>query len=175
MMSNLKAVAGNILKERKPWAEIVDRSAFSKPANFAEASGRLRKNAAYFRVNYFIVLSLITFVCFAFNPYSLFVLAALAFAWAFVFIIRPAPITIGGRTFSDKEKFIALSAISGVVVFFLTSVGTVLFTAIGISLTAIGIHGACRQPDDLFTEEAEQQGGLLGFLTAPTAPAGSIV
>lgn len=59
----------------------------------------------------------------------------------------------------------------------LCSVGTILFTAIGISLTAIGLHGACRQPDDLFTDEAEQQGGLLGFLTAPTgvASAGNMV
>ncbi len=33
--------------------------------------------------------------------------------------------------------------------------GTVLFTALGISCAAIGIHGAFRQPDDLFTDEAE--------------------
>ena len=35
------------------------------------------------------------------------------------------------------------------------SVGTVLFTALGISCAAIGLHGAFRQPDDLFTDEAE--------------------
>lgn len=35
------------------------------------------------------------------------------------------------------------------------SVGTVLFTALGISCAAIGLHGALRQPDDLFTDEAE--------------------
>ena len=35
------------------------------------------------------------------------------------------------------------------------SVGTKLFTALGISCAAIALHGAFRQPDDLFTDEAE--------------------
>lgn len=35
------------------------------------------------------------------------------------------------------------------------SVGTVLFTALGISFVAIALHGALRQPDDLFTDEPE--------------------
>ena len=35
------------------------------------------------------------------------------------------------------------------------SVGTVLFTALGISFAAIALHGAFRQPDDLFTDEPE--------------------
>ena len=47
------------------------------------------------------------------------------------------------------------------------SVGTILFTAIGISLSAISIHGAFRQPDDLFSDEAEQQIGFLSFLKGP--------
>jgi hypothetical protein len=35
------------------------------------------------------------------------------------------------------------------------SVGTVLFTALGISVATICAHGAFRVPDDLFTDEAE--------------------
>ena len=35
------------------------------------------------------------------------------------------------------------------------SVGTLLFTALGISFAAIAVHGALRQPDDLFTDEPE--------------------
>ena len=35
------------------------------------------------------------------------------------------------------------------------SVGIKLFTALGISCAAIALHGAFRQPDDLFTDEAE--------------------
>jgi hypothetical protein len=35
------------------------------------------------------------------------------------------------------------------------SVGTVLFTALGISVAAIALHGSFRVPDDLFTDEIE--------------------
>lgn len=34
-------------------------------------------------------------------------------------------------------------------------VGTILFTALGISVAAIALHGCMRVPDDLFTDEAE--------------------
>ncbi len=45
------------------------------------------------------------------------------------------------------------------------SIGTVLFYALGISLVAVGIHGAMRVPDDLFLDEPEVcvlGGGCLG-------------
>jgi hypothetical protein len=34
-------------------------------------------------------------------------------------------------------------------------VGTILFTAIGISLVVIAAHGAFRVPDDLFLDDSE--------------------
>ena len=34
-------------------------------------------------------------------------------------------------------------------------VGTILFTALGISVAAIALHACMRVPDDLFTDEAE--------------------
>ncbi|DBA83988.1 TPA: hypothetical protein ACH3X1_006477 [Trebouxia sp. C0004] len=140
---NLKSAALNVLKERKPWSEMVDRSSFARPANLAEATGRLRKNANYFKVNYLVVIVTITAVTMALYPTSLIVLGLLALAWLYLFVIRSSPLVIGGRTFN---------------------VGTVLFIALGISCAAIGIHGAFRQPDDLFTDEAEsQQGGIFGL------------
>eukprot|EP00891_Asterochloris_glomerata_P005332 jgi/Astpho2/5332/e_gw1.00075.120.1_t len=146
---------------------MVDRNSFSRPTSLAEAGSRLKKNLAYFRINYLVVLLLITVVCMALNPTSLLVLAGLAVGWMYLFVLRATPLVIGGRTISDREKFIGMSAISGVIIFFLTSVGTILFTAIGISLSAISIHGAFRQPDDLFSDEAEQQIGFLSFLKGP--------
>lgn len=64
-----------------------------------QATGRLRKNAAYFRVNYLIFVSLVTLVCFGFHPTSLIVVAFLAMAWAYLFLVRQAPIVLAGRTF----------------------------------------------------------------------------
>ncbi|KAI8570653.1 hypothetical protein RHMOL_Rhmol01G0052500 [Rhododendron molle] len=39
------------LSHRRPWTELVDRSAFSKPESLSESTLRIRKNYAYFRVN----------------------------------------------------------------------------------------------------------------------------
>ncbi|CAL8463503.1 g3037 [Coccomyxa elongata] len=168
--NRFKDLIGGIFKERKPWAELADRTAFSRPATLSEATGRLRKNAHYFKVNYLIVMLSVTFITLALNPTSLIALAFLTMAWVYLFVVRQAPIVIGGRTFSEREKFIGISIITVIVIFFLTSVGTVLFTALGISVAAIALHGSFRVPDDLFTDEIEGTSpDLLSFLTAPAA------
>ena len=64
-----------------------------------QATGRLRKNAAYFRVNYLVFVGIVTAVCFGFHPTSLIVLAFLGMAWVYLFLIRQAPIVLGGRVF----------------------------------------------------------------------------
>ena len=64
-----------------------------------QAAGRLRKNAAYFRVNYLVFVGIVTAVCFGFHPTSLIVLAFLGMAWVYLFLIRQAPIVLGGRVF----------------------------------------------------------------------------
>lgn len=107
----------------------------------------------------------------AVNPAALAVVALLGACWAWLFGVRTAPLVINGRQFSEREALVGAAAASAVVVFFLTSVGTVLFTALGISVAAIAAHGATRVPDELFTDEIEGAGGaggaggLLGLLT----------
>ena len=64
-----------------------------------QATGRLRKNAHYFKVNYLIMVFTVTLVTLAFNPTSFIVLGLLATAWIYLFVVRASPIVIGGRTF----------------------------------------------------------------------------
>lgn len=47
------------------------------------------------------------------------------------------------------------------------SVGTVLFTALGISVAAIALHGGLRVPDDLFTDEVEVSPQHTFYLRMP--------
>lgn len=133
-----------------------------------KATARIRKNAAYFRVNYGLVIAGVTAAAMAVNPAALAVVAILGACWAWLFGVRTAPLVINGRQFSERETLVGAAAVSAVVVFFLTSVGTVLFTALGISVAAIAAHGATRVPDELFTDEIEGSsggaGGLLGLL-----------
>ncbi|KAL4419501.1 hypothetical protein ABPG77_002287 [Micractinium sp. CCAP 211/92] len=175
--SKLKDNAAQSFKEAKPWAEVFDRTAFAKPAGMAEATGRLRKNVAYFKVNYGIVAVGTTALVMFMNPWSLIVLAVLALVWGYSYIVRTTPFVVGGRELSDREKFLALSGFSLVVIFFLTSVGSTLFYALGLSMLLIGAHAALRVPDDLFLDEAPEQqgGGFLSLLTGGSKPVAAVV
>ena len=64
-----------------------------------QATGRLKKNAAYFRVNYLTFMLVVTVTCMLLNPTSLLVLGLLAMLWAYFFGVRTSPVVIGGRTF----------------------------------------------------------------------------
>lgn len=169
VLARLKDYGGSIFKAKKPWAEVVDRNAFSKPANVGEAANRLRKNANYFKVNYLIVMLVTTAVTFVMHPSSLLVLAMLMGGWIYVFLMRTAPLQIGGRTLSEREKLLGMSAVSFITIFFLTSVGTVFFSALSLSIAVIAAHGAFREPDNLFLDSDETSGqqSLLSIFTNP--------
>ncbi|ESW11493.1 hypothetical protein PHAVU_008G034800 [Phaseolus vulgaris] len=173
-INNLSASLRHGLDQRRPWAELADRSAFSKPESFSEATLRVRKNFSYFRVNYYAVVSLILVISLLTNPFSLVLLAGLLASWTFLYLFRPSdqPLVILGRTFSDFETLAILSALT-VFVVFLTSVGSVLISALMLGVAAICLHGAFRVPEDLFLDEqdASQTTGFLSFLRGPAAAA----
>eukprot|EP00887_Chlorella_sp_A99_P007819 scaffold20.g7819.t1 len=176
LVQRLKDNAATAFKEAKPWGEVLDRNSIGKPANMAEATGRMRKNVAYFKTNYAIVTVGTTALVMFLNPWSIIVLACLALVWFWAYIIKTGPLVLGGRELSERERFLALSGGSLVVIFFLTSVGATLFYALGLSMLLIGAHAALRVPDDLFLDEAPESGGFLSLLTggAPRQPTGAV-
>lgn len=144
-----------------------------RPDPFFQALGRLRKNFAYFRVNYGIVGVGTTALVMLLHPWSIVVLAMLASVWFYAYLVRSTPLSFNGRELTEREKFLSLSIASLVVVFLLTSVGTVLFYALGLSALVIGLHGALHVPDDLFLDEVPdtQAPGLLSMFTGGANPA----
>ena len=61
-------------------------------------------------------------------------MAAIVAAWGYLFMVRTEPLVIAGRMVSDREKLIGASSASVIVVFFLTGVGSILFSALSIGL-----------------------------------------
>lgn len=166
----LTTISENIrfgLANRRPWLELADRSAFSKPESISEATLRLRKNYNYFRTNYLTIVTAVLAISLLSNPFSLFLLSGLLAAWLFLYVFRQSsdpPIVLFGRQFSDRESLLFL-IVSTVAVIFLTSVGSVLVSALMIGVAIVSLHGAFRAPEDLFVDEQEPQGGVPGFLT----------
>lgn len=156
----------NGLSQRRPWAELADRSAFNKPESFSEAALRVRKNYSYFRVNYLtVIVSVLAFSLLS-HPLSLLLLLGLLCSWLFLYLFRPSdqPLVLFGRTYSDRET-LGLLIVFSVVVVFLTSVGSVLISALMVGIAIVCAHGAFRVPEDLFMDEQDPAAtGFLSFL-----------
>ncbi|KAL5205096.1 hypothetical protein ABZP36_009967 [Zizania latifolia] len=163
------------LSGARPWPELVDRSALSRPDSLSDATARLRKNLAYFRVNYAAVVALSLAAALLSHPFSLAALLALLAAWCFLYLLQPAdapPLAAFGRTFSDRETLGGLIVASAFVVF-LTSLGYLIFSALALGAALVCAHGAFHVPEDLFFDEPAQANGgasanLLSFITNAT-------
>ncbi|TYH14144.1 hypothetical protein ES288_A06G195900v1 [Gossypium darwinii] len=154
------------LSQRRPWYELIDRSAMALPDNLTDAYSRIRKNLSYFKVNYITLLVVVLAFSILSHPLSLLVLLGLLAAWVFLYLFRPSdqPLVVFGRTFSDRETLGALVVLT-VFVVFLTSVGSLLISALLVGVAIVCIHGAFRVPEDLFLDDQEPaNSGFLSFL-----------
>ncbi|XP_074270721.1 PRA1 family protein B3-like [Silene latifolia] len=161
------------LTNRRPWSELTDRTAFSKPDSLTDATSRLRKNYSYFRINYLALISLTLAATLVTHPFSLFTLAAVIAAWFFLYLFKPSdqPLILFNREFSDKETLGILTVIT-VFAVFLTSVASVLMSALVIGVGIVCVHGAFRVPEDLFLDDQESVSGpSVGFLSFLSATA----
>ncbi|OVA07831.1 Prenylated rab acceptor PRA1 [Macleaya cordata] len=165
-ISRLSDSVRHAFSQRRPWMELIDRSALNRPDSVSEAASRVRKNFSYFRINYFTLLASVLALSLLSHPFSLFVLLCLLASWLFLYIFRPSdqPLVFFGRTFSDRETLGILIVLT-IVVVFLTSVGSLLISALMIGLAIVCVHGAFRVPEDLFLDDQEPAAtGFLSFL-----------
>lgn len=157
------------LAQKRPWAEVADRTQMAKPESFSEAITRARKNWFYFRINYALVMTGVVALSLIFNPGSLFFLLALLAGWTYLYLVRTEPLVVFGRTFSEREVLLGMSLFS-LIMIFMTNVGSILISALMIGAALCFAHGAYRVPDDLFLDEQETTGGILSFLSSATVP-----
>ena len=152
--------------QRRPWSELIDRNYLARPDSLSEAATRIRKNLSYFKVNYITLLALILAFSLLSHPLSLLVLLSLLASWIFLYLFRPSdqPLVILGRTFSDRET-LGILVVLTIAVIFLTSVGSLMISALMVGLALVCAHGAFRVPDDLFLDDQEPaNAGFLSFL-----------
>lgn len=166
-ISNITETVRTGLAARRPWTELVDRSAFSKPDSISDATTRIRKNYTYFKVNYLSVIAIVLAFSLLTNPFSLIILLGLLASWLFLYLFRPSdqPLVVFNRSFSERET-LGILILSTIVVVFLTSVGSILISALMIGVAIVCAHGAFRAPEDLFLDEQDQSNtGFLSFIS----------
>ncbi|GLT31525.1 hypothetical protein SLA2020_062560 [Shorea laevis] len=165
-ISRLSSSIRHGLSQRRPWTELIDRTSMSRPDSLSEAYSRIRKNLSYFKVNYVTLLAVVLAFSLLSHPLSLLVLLGLLAAWLFLYLFRPSdqPLVLFGRTFSDRETLGVLVVLTAFVVF-LTSVGSLLMSALMVGAAIVCLHGAFRVPEDLFLDDQEPVNtGFLSFL-----------
>ncbi|XP_011014543.1 PREDICTED: PRA1 family protein B3-like [Populus euphratica] len=160
------------LSHRRPWLELVDRTAFSRPLSLSDATTRVRKNFSYFKVNYLTILAIVLAFSLLSHPFSLLTLLSLVAAWLGLYAFRPSdqPLVVLGRTMSNREVLGILVLVT-VIVVFLTSVGSLIITAVLVGVGIVCVHGAFRDPEDLFMDDQDIAGstGLFSFIGGPSA------
>ena len=127
----------------------------------------MQKNLNYFKINYILFTTAILAAFILYHPTSLLILSAIGAAWTYMYLIRTEPLKIGERPVTDREKMLGMSGISLLIIFFMSNAGSIIFSAFGVSLLAIGAHSAVRVPDDLFIDDSANESGFFSFLQPP--------
>ncbi|KAL0389028.1 UNVERIFIED_CONTAM: PRA1 family protein B3 [Sesamum calycinum] len=160
------------IARRRPWFELIDVSAFSRPDSLSGAISRTRKNVSYFRVNYLSILALVLAASLLSHPLSLFALVSLIAAWLVLYLLRPAeqPLVLFNRTFSDLETMWSLIGLT-IFVVFLTDIGSLLISSILIGIGIVCLHGVFRDPEDLFLDDQDLAGsGMFSIISGGSVP-----
>ncbi|KAJ6699419.1 PRENYLATED RAB ACCEPTOR 1-RELATED [Salix purpurea] len=175
ILNSITESVRNGFAQRRPFSELIDRSAFSKPESISDATTRIRKNYSYFRINYLTAIFVILAFSLLSHPFSLLLLLGLVCSWLFLFLFRASdqPLVLFGRTFSDRETLGILIVLS-IFVVFLTSVGSLIISALLVGVGIVCAHGAFRAPEDLFLDDVPENANT-SFLSSFIGSAASNV
>ncbi|XAR67171.1 hypothetical protein NMG60_11013633 [Bertholletia excelsa] len=133
----------------RPWKELVSPiAAFSRPGGCSAATERIYANAAYFRVNYAIVVSVSLLLSLLLHPTSLVIFGLLVAAWLFLYFLREGPLVIFDETVDDILVIGALCVVT-YLMFFLTSVTVDVALGMAVGLVVVLVHGALRSTEEL--------------------------
>ncbi|MQL73979.1 hypothetical protein Taro_006332 [Colocasia esculenta] len=173
-ISRAKERGREALGTRRPWKEMVHLHAFGVPHSLGDAYLRIRTNAAYFTMNYSIIVLFVLFVSLLWHPISLIVLIVMMAAWVFLYFLRDEPLVLFHRTISDRVVLIALSVVT-IILLLLTNATLNIIVSVLIGLAVVLIHAAFRRTEDLFLdEEAGRSGGWYSVISETGArPSGS--
>ena len=110
------------VKTSKSWLAFFDVRNLVLPKSFKDAAGNVQANWSHFRVNYIVLLTLVTVILMMFRSfYSFSVVVCLALVWAWTVWLRPnanGNLKVFGKEYAPTEQRVILGEFSFFLFFF---------------------------------------------------------
>ncbi|KAM5547417.1 PRA1 family protein F3 [Rosa sericea] len=140
---------------QRPWLEMIQLQDLRPPSSFNQSIQRIRTNVAFFRMNYAIIILTILFISLLWHPISLMIFIVTMAAWLFLYL-HDKPLVVVGYEIDQRFLMAALFLVTALVLF-LTNVKYNIIMALSIGLAFVLVHGALREPEDVFTVDNEER------------------
>ncbi|XVE97999.1 hypothetical protein REPUB_Repub03eG0067600 [Reevesia pubescens] len=151
------------LGTRRQWKEMVKIQAISLPSNLNDSIQRMRTNAAFFRMNYVIIVLFLLFLTLLWHPVSLIVFIIMMVAWLFLYFLRDDPVSIEGFVIDDRIIMTGLLLLT-IATLFLTDVTYNIIVGLSVGLAVVLVHGVFSNTDDLFFGDEDVANVLPVFM-----------
>lgn len=149
------------LGTQRPWLEMIQLQDLKPPSTFNQSIQRIRTNVAFYRMNYAIIIFFILFISLLWHPISLIVFIVTMAAWLFLYFLHDKPLVVLGHEIDQRVLMAALFLVT-VLALFLTNVKYNIIMALSIGLAVVLVHGALREPEDVFIVDDDEGLGSGG-------------
>ncbi|XVF49022.1 hypothetical protein PTKIN_Ptkin03bG0235600 [Pterospermum kingtungense] len=154
------------LATRRQWKEMFKIQVASLPSDVNDSIRRIRTNAAFFRMNYVIIILFLLFLTLLWHPLSLIVFIIMMSAWLFLYFLRDDPVSIEGFVIDDRIVMTGLLLVT-LALLSLTDVTNNIIVGLSVGLVVVLVHGIFRSTEDLFLGD-EEEANRSAVLMRPT-------